>query len=209
MPSRDSLPSGCTRKVNSQSYAAIPPKDRVCFSHSSKCFPVTPTLVTPPTSFSGVMNTSCSGRRYGPLRSRMPLMTLKTAVVAPMPREKEKIAIREKPGVFNSCRQAKRRSLSMVFGDYGGTRPRYDEFASVLVDNKVGHGALAFAVVAPMPRAKEKIAIRENPGVFNSCRQAKRRSLSMVFGDYGGTRPRYDEFASVLVDNKVGHGALA
>ena len=53
------------------------------------------------------LSTKCtmrSGSLYGYGFIRTPYTTLKTAVVAPMPRDSESMAVRAKPGLFRNCR---------------------------------------------------------------------------------------------------------
>src|SRR5436853_7888679 len=51
---------------------------------------------------------------YGSGRSRTALTTLKIAVFAPIPSESAKMAMKVKPGCFSNCRNANRRSSSMI-----------------------------------------------------------------------------------------------
>src|SRR5436190_23781725 len=55
-----------------------------------------------------------SNPAYGQGSITAPYSTLKTETVAPIPSARERIAVKEKPGFFHTCRKAKRRSCQSV-----------------------------------------------------------------------------------------------
>src|SRR5579872_254851 len=69
------------------------------------CGPVTPYHHRWPSSFKTVRWIMRFASLYGYGFTRSPYMTLKTAVVAPMPKVSDKIAVRARPGLLDNSRQ--------------------------------------------------------------------------------------------------------